>query len=113
MAYKLHLYWVNIVQKKRTMCKKNDKPPYQKSRFFIASKGVVDLSLDIWPSRIALTNLLQNIYLTLDLVYHKRNPLFITIVDASVFLKIFKTITWEKHVRKRYFVYLVITMMKL
>ena len=29
------------------MCKKNDKPPYQKSRFFIASKGVVDLSLDI------------------------------------------------------------------
>ena len=85
MTYKLHLYRVNIVQKKRTMCKKNDKLPYQKSTFFIASKGVVDLSLDIWPSRTALKGWLQNTYLTLDLVYHKRNPLFMTIVDASVF----------------------------
>ena len=29
------------------MCKKDDKPPHQDSRFFIASKGVVDVSLDI------------------------------------------------------------------
>ena len=32
----------------------------------------------------------------LDLVYHKSNPLFTTVVDGNIFLKIGKTITWEK-----------------
>ena len=40
----------NVVQKIITMCKKDDRSPHQKSRFFISSKGV-GLSLDAWPSR--------------------------------------------------------------
>ena len=37
---------VKTVQKKMTMCKKDNRPPHQKSRFFIASKDG-GLSLDI------------------------------------------------------------------
>ena len=64
----------------------------KKECFFLANKGVgVGSSLDIWPSR---KGLLQNMYL-LYLSYHKCNPMT-TVVDGSTFLKIFKTITWEK-----------------
>ena len=52
-----------------TMFKKDDRLPHQKSKFFIASKGV-GLTLDIWPLKKALKGLLQNIYLMLDLLYH-------------------------------------------
>ena len=52
---------------------------------FFASKGV-GLSLDIWPSR---KGLLQNIYLILDLLYHKCNSLIMTVVDDITSLKIF------------------------
>ena len=46
------------------------------------------------PSKKALKCPLQNIYSMLDLLYHKCNPLFTTIVEGSIFLKIFfKTIT--------------------
>ena len=45
---------------------------------------VVVLSLDIWPSRKVLKRLLQNIWLMLDLLYDKRNPLT-TVADESFF----------------------------
>ena len=40
----------------------------------------------------ALKCLLQNIYLLLDLLYHKHNPFIATTVE-NIFKKIFKTIT--------------------
>ena len=49
----------------------------------------------------------------LDLVYHISNPLFMTVVDGSIFLKIGKTINWEKNIARRYNFYSAITMMKL
>ena len=79
------------MQKKMTMCKKDDK---QNSKFFIASKWV-GLSSDIWPSRKTLKGSLQNIYLMLDL-YCKGNPLITAVVDDSIFSKIFKTILERK-----------------
>ena len=75
-----------------TICKKDDRPPHQKSWLFIASKGV-GLFLDIRSARKALKGLLQNICLTLDLLYHKCNPLITTAVDSSIILKNMKTIT--------------------
>ena len=75
-----------------TMCKKDD---MKKSTFFIASKGL-GLSSDIWPSRKALKGSLQNIYLKLDLLYHKGNPLITAVVDDSIFKKILKTILERK-----------------
>ena len=74
------------------MCKKDD---MKKSRFFIASKGL-GLSSDIWPSRKALKGSLQNIYLMLDLLCHKGNPLITAVVDDSIFKKILKTILEKK-----------------
>ena len=71
------------MQKKMTMCKKDDRPPQQKSTVFTASK--VGLSLDICPSRKILKRLLQNIYLMLDLLYHKRNTFIMTVADGSIF----------------------------
>ena len=41
----------------------------------------------------ALKCLLQNIYLLLDLLYHKDNPFITTTVENNIFKKIFKTIT--------------------
>ena len=55
-----------------------------KFHIFIASK-VPGLSLDIWRSKKVLRQLLQNIYLVLELLYHKRNPLILTVVDGSIF----------------------------
>ena len=49
---------------------------------FIASKGV-DLSLDISRHKKP-KDLLQNIYLMLELLYHKRDHLIITAVDGSI-----------------------------
>ena len=74
-----------------TMSKKDDRPRHQKSMFFITNKRP-GLSLDL--QKKALKCPLQNIYSMLDLLYHKCNPLFTTIVEGSIFLKIFfKTIT--------------------
>ena len=50
------VYKINVVHYKMAMSKKDDR---QRSRFFIASKGV-DLSSDIWPSR-SLKGSLHNI----------------------------------------------------
>ena len=36
----------------------------------------------------------------LHLVYHKRNPIFTTVVHGSIFQKIFNIITWEKTLRE-------------
>ena len=58
----------------------------QKFHMVIASKEV-DLSSNIWRSRKALKGLLQNIYLMLELSYHKHNPLITTVVYKSTFLK--------------------------
>ena len=77
------------------MLKKFDRLPHQKSRFFITSKGV-GLYLDIWSSK-ALNCLLQNIYLMLDLLYYKRNPLVTTAVDGSIFLKNIHNNLRDKH----------------
>ena len=74
----------NTVQKKMSMRNWDDRPLYQKSRFFITSRRV-GLSLYISHSRKALKCLLQNIYLLLDLLYHKHNPLIITNVEDSIF----------------------------
>ena len=65
---------------------KDDRPPHQKVRSFIGSKGVGS-SLDIWPSRKVLKRLSQIIYLMLDLLYLKRNPLITTLVDGHILLK--------------------------
>ena len=75
-----------MVQKKMAMCnicKKDDRAPHHKSRFFIVSQGV-GLSLDTCLSRKALKRVLQNIYLTLDLLYNKHNPLLTIAVDGSI-----------------------------
>ena len=63
---------------------------------FIASKGV-DLSLDI--SRYKKPkDLLQNIYLMLELLYHKRDHLIITAVDGSICTSnhMFGRTIWDK-----------------
>ena len=65
------------------ICKKDDTAPHHKSRFFIVSQGV-GLSLD---SKKTLKRVLQNIHLTLDLLYNKLNPLFTIVVDCCIFLK--------------------------
>ena len=67
-----------------TMSKKDDRLSHQKSRFFLASKGV-GLSLDIWLSRKALEGLLQNMIMMLDLLYHKCNSLITAVLDGSAF----------------------------
>ena len=75
-----------MVQKKMAMCnicKKDDRASHHKSRFFIASQGV-GLSLDTCLSRKALKRVLQNIYLTLDILYNKHNPLLTIAVDGSI-----------------------------
>ena len=76
-----------FINKRMTMSKKDDRPPYQKSMFSITNKGA-GLSLDIWPSRKALKRLLQIICLMLDLFYRKCNHLFTTVVADSIFKKI-------------------------
>ena len=55
-----------------------------KSWFLNTSKGV-GLSLDIlrFISRRALKRLLPNVYLMLDLFYHKSNPHIMTVVNSS------------------------------
>ena len=63
-----------------------------KFHIFIANKAV-DLSLDIQYSRKALKALLQNMYLMLELLYHKGNTLIMAVVDGSIFKKILVTIT--------------------
>ena len=68
------------------MSKKYDRPPHQKSRFFIASKEVGFRRLTLKKS---LYLLLQSICLLLGLLYHKRNPLITTNADGSIFQKIF------------------------
>ena len=76
-----------MVQKKMAMCnicKKDDRASHHKSRFFIASQGV-GLSLDTCLSRKALKRVLQNIYLTLDLLYNKHNPLLQLLQMAAFF----------------------------
>ena len=75
-----------------SMCKRDDRPWNQKNRFFIASKRI-GLPLYISTSMKALKCLLQNIYLLLDLLYHKDNPFITTTVENNIFKKIFKTIT--------------------
>ena len=57
-----------------------------KFHIFIVNKGV-GLSLDVWYSWKALTGLLLSIYLMLELLYHKHNPLITTIVYEKTFLK--------------------------
>ena len=68
------------------MSKKYDRPPHQKSRFFITSKGVGFRRLTLKKS---LNLLLQSICLLLGLLY-KRNPLITTNADGSIFQKMFK-----------------------
>ena len=38
-----------------------------------------------------------------ELLYHKRNRLIMTVVDGNILQKMFKTITREKNVRRSYF----------
>ena len=75
-----------------SMCKGDNRSPYQKSIFFITSKRA-GMSLYISHSKKAVKCLLQNVYLLLDLLYHKHNSLIMTTVGESIFLKICKTIT--------------------
>ena len=89
-----------MVQKKMAMwniCKKYDRAPHHKSRTFFASQGL-GLSLDTCLSRKALKRVLQNIYLTLDLLYNKHNPLFTIAVDGSISKK--NNITCKKKLVK-------------
>ena len=79
---------------------------------FIAGKGV-GLSLEIWAPRKALKSLLQNIFLMLDLLYYKHKSIITTVVDGSIFKKIFKTIIREKNVSRRYYFYAVVSLMEL
>ena len=65
-------------------CRKDERLPHEKSMSILASKGV-GLSFDIWLSR---KGLFQNIYLVLDLSYHKCNPFITAAVDGSIFKKI-------------------------
>ena len=49
----------------------------------------------------------------LELLCHKRNFLLTTVIDDTIFLKIFKTVTWEKNVIRRYYFCSGSIMMKL
>ena len=68
------------------MCNRDDRPPYQKSRSFIASKRL-GLPLHISHPKKALKCLLQNIYLLLNLLYDKHNSFIMTTVGDSIFFK--------------------------
>ena len=61
----------------------------------------------------ALKRILQNIYLTLDFLYHNRNLLFTTVVDGSIFLIMQGCNLREKNASRKYYFYLFITTMKL
>lgn len=65
-----------------TRCKKDESWSHQNSRFFIIIKGVA-LSLNIWHSWKALKGLLQNIYLKLELLYHKHHYYVINVTHFS------------------------------
>ena len=80
---------------------------HQKSRF-IASKGI-----GLYLVSDAQEGILENIYLMLVLLHHKRYPFITTDVDGVIFLKIFKVINWEKNARKRYYYCTGNKMMKL
>ena len=67
------------------MCKKDDRSPDKKSRFF-ATKGV-GISFNIWPSKVVLKCLLQNICLLLDLLYHKCKSFITIAVDGTISFK--------------------------
>ena len=75
-----------------TTCKKDNRLPHQKSRFFIANKGV-GLSLDVWHSRKAFKSLLYTVYMPAVKIYYiiNINFFFVTAVDGSIFKKLFKT----------------------
>ena len=65
------------------MCKNDDLSSHQSSikvPVLIESKGV-GLSSEILKAK----GLLQNVYLMLELLYHKRNPLTTTAVYGSIF----------------------------
>ena len=49
----------------------------------------------------------------LELLYHKRNPLIMTILDGSISYKIFTVITREKNLKRRCCFCKGITIMKL
>ena len=71
------------------MCKNDDLSSHQSSikvPVLIESKGV-GLSLEILK---ALKGLLQNVYLMLELLYHKRNPLLRLLYMVVFFKKTFK-----------------------
>ena len=97
------LEWINAMLKKMTMCKKDYRPPNQKSWLCIASKLVV-LSLDIWLSSKAFKRLLQSISLMLDLLYHKRNPFITTVADDSNFLKKYLRLLLERKTLEKIFI---------
>ena len=80
------------MRKKMIICKKDDS---QKSTFSIVSRGV-GLSSDIWSLRKALKGSLQNIYLILDLLYHKSNSIITGVVDDSIFKKYIRLYLREK-----------------
>ena len=65
------------------MCKNDDLSSHQSSikvPVLIESKGV-GLSSEILKAK----GLLQTVYLMLELLYHKRNPLTMTAVYSSIF----------------------------
>ena len=49
----------------------------------------------------------------LDLLYYKHKSIITTVVDGSIFKKIFKTIIREKNVSRRYYFYAVVSLMEL
>ena len=63
------------------MCEKDDNPAHQKSRFFIARKGL-GLSLENYFT-LKKSFIKRFIYPMSSLLYHKRNPLISTVVDVE------------------------------
>ena len=49
----------------------------------------------------------------LHLLHNKRNPIFTTVEDGGIFHKKFKIITSEKKVRRKYYFYSAISLIKL
>ena len=72
-----------------TMCKKDGKPPHQRSRSFIASKGVGFIFRHLTLEK--RQNVITEYMLLLDLLYYRCNSLIMTVVDGGIFERIFKT----------------------
>ena len=90
-------YTINTTEKKMTICKNNgwlSRQDRRKNPYFYCKQRSRPSSRHLTLKK-SLKLLLQNIYVMLELLHHKHNPLITTDVYGSFFLKTIKIVTWE------------------